>query len=999
MKKYLLYLFLSTLFLQTSLFAQQLVVVSGTAIMNGSPMVGVPIVTEYDGPPLVSDTVYTDSMGFYSDTILIQTTQGIVYVQSPCDVDTVFFNPNQIDYTVDIDCSTGLGNCVAAFGTNQTGNTVTFSSFGVGNLTYIWDFGDGNFSNLATPAHTYATAGNYNVCLTVIDSLAACSDNMCQVISVGNTGGGSCYAQYSYFSLQGDTYQFLDSSNVGNSASYFWDFGNGTTSTLQNPTATLTPGVYQVCLTVLDSTAGANCVDTYCQTLTLGNAGNCTADFDIMQTPIGGFAFAARSQSPTQQYVWDLGDGTNATGSSINHNYNSPGAYTVCLSVVDSANNCFDQQCQLVVVPGGNNCISSFSYVDLGNSQYQFFADTGLASFYFWDFGNGDSAVGPNPQHTFPGPGVYNVCLFVSEANCQDFSCQTIVIGGGGNNTCIADFDALPLPNGNVQFLNLSQGLVGGGQNFNSYWSFGDGTSSNSQNPTHTYANGADSAFVCLTISSSNTCTDTICKWILIVPDSTGFGCDAAFAAHNTGSGVVAFNSLCPSPNLSYSWDFGDGNTDNSSSPVHTYSSPGVYYVCLQVNDSLINCNATFCDSVYVSNYGTGPGACQVVADFTYQDLGNGSFSFTELSSSFGIPGSAAGLNFFWIFSDSTTSTDPNPTHSFIGPGPYGACLTVADSSGACVTSACQVIGTTNPNSGFHVSGAVFADSQLVDNGVVYLIQHDTTAAGGTLTAVDSTYLNQSFYTFFNVQPGTYLVKAALLPASPFYQNYMPTYLGDEMLWNNATSVVVANQNQILPIISLVPGNNPGGPGFIGGAISQGANKVLDGLADVSILLMTEQGQAVNHTVSDAEGEYEFRNLAYGTYHLYVEITGKLSEKWIVSLDAQGERFEKADFRVMEAEVLASGTTGINDFSFGNLLNVYPNPTQGIMNLEVEMTEQKDLRISVMSLVGQKLIEKTVPQVIGSRKISLELNELMTGTYLLMIEAEGESLNRLIIKK
>ncbi|MEM6802408.1 MAG: PKD domain-containing protein [Bacteroidota bacterium] len=843
-------------------------------------------------------------------------------------------------------------------------------------------------------------SGLSQVCMIVRDTSNGffCTDRSCEFIQAG-TNSGNCFAGFAYYNLQGDTYQFIDSSFAGPNVSYSWDFGNGTSSTQRDPIVTLIPGTYQVCLTISDSLATGACTDTYCMTLNLINNNSCTADFNIFPTSSGSFAFSAFSQSNTATFNWDLGDGTTSTGQTVNNSYPA-GNYTICLFVSDPVNNCIDTLCRPLSV-GPRNCVAAFFPLDLGNNEFLFFSDSTVASNFIWSFGTGDTAFGPNPQYTFPAPGLYDVCLYVSDsAGCSDFYCQQVQVGSGnGNNNCIADFDFIPLPSGDVQFLNLSYDGTASGQNFSSFWDFGDGTTSNALNPVHTYQTPPDSFWVCLSINSAN-CADTICKIVLPTLDSTNFpGCDAAFAAHHTGAGVVAFNSLCPSPNLTYSWDLGDGSTSSSAAPVHTYANPGVYQVCLTVIDSLIGCNASFCDSVYVGSTGNGPGQCTVISDFTYQDLGNGSFNFIELTSAFGIPGTSVGLNFFWDFGDSTNSTQANPQHSFQGPGPYLVCLTVTDSSGQCTATTCQVIGTTNPNSGFHVSGAVFADSQLVNNGVVYLIRHDTTVAGGTLTAVDSAYLSQSFYTFFNVQPGTYLVKSALLPASPFYLNYMPTYLGDVMQWNQATSIVVTNQNQILPPISLIPGNNPGGPGFIGGLISQGANKNEDGMEGVSVLLMTEQENAVVHAVTGSDGNYEFKNLALGTYHIYVEIPGKLSEKWVVILDANGSRFENADFRVMDAEVLASGTTSRPEFSFGQLLNVYPNPSAGRVNLEIDMDVAKDLKLSVMNLVGQTLMTKEISQVIGERRIELDLNTVDTGTYLLMIEAEGEKMTRLLVRK
>jgi len=1057
--------------------------------MNGAPEPNIAVLMESYGQPSFSTTTYTDSSGFYLDSLRVPNTLTFASVTTHCRSDSFYITPNDQNLTLNIPCTIGLGSCSADFGLTQfANNRFRFTSHGVGNLVYAWDLGDGTTSSLSQVDHVYSTAGVYQVCLTITDTTLNCTDVSCHQITVGSNTG-SCEAGFSYFLRAGsnNSYQFVDSSVVGPNAIYSWDFGNGTTSNQSHPIVNFSPGTYSVCLTVIDTLASGACTDTFCETIVVGGSGNiCDADFDTQQTGLLLYDFTSQTPNPNATFSWDFGDGGSSTGTSARHSFPTTGDYTVCLTVIDSITNCFDQQCQVLSIIPDTSCFSGFSYQDLGSSQYQFTSNVspGVVA-YSWNFGDGTRSSDANPQHTFLSNGIYNVCLYVLNADgCSDISCQTISIGSGNpaciadfdyvllpnngisflnksqggtgvaqftsswdfgdgrtssstnpargfpnlpdslivclaisSNTCTdtickvlnfmpdttgvgcdADFDALPLPNGAVQFLNLSHGGTAGGQNYNSYWDFGDGSSSNARNPIHSFANIQDSAYVCLYIQGSNICSDTICKWIIPLPDSTGVGCDAAFDSHHTGSGIVAFNSLCPSPNLSYNWTFGDGTSSSDESPVHSYANPGLYHVCLEVSDSTINCNATFCDSVYIGNIGGG--SCQIVPDFTYRDLGNGSFSFVDLSTHNGIPGTNSGLTYYWTFDNIDSSFSQNPTYTFNTVGPYNVCLTISDSSGNCIATTCIVVSANNPVNGFNISGGVLADSQLIFNGVVYLIHHDTTANGGTLTAVDSVYLAQSHFTFHNVQPGSYLVKSALLSASPLYQSYLPTYLGDELLWNLATSVVVTNSNQVLPYINLIPGNNPGGPGFIGGSVIQGANKNLgDGLPGVSVLLLTEQDEPVKHTVTDGDGAYEFKNLTYGTYHLYVEIPGKLSEKWAVSLDGQGERFESADFRVLSAEVLASGATGIQDLSFGELLNVYPNPTKGRLTLEVDLEVQKDLKISVMSLVGQKLIEKNILQVIGTRKIELELGELIQGSYLLRIEAEGESLSRLIVKE
>jgi hypothetical protein len=89
----------------------------------------------------------------------------------------------------------------------------------------------------------------------------------------------------------------------------------------------------------------------------------------------------------------------------------------------------------------------------------------------------------------------------------------------------------------------------------------------------------------------------------------------------------------------------------------------------------------------------------------------------------------------------------------------------------------------------------------------------------GTLTAVDSSDFGPTSYVgeyfFGDVDPGTYLIKAALLPGSAGYEDNMPTYYGNVLYWDEASLATAPNNT--FYIISLQQGINPGGPGFIGG--------------------------------------------------------------------------------------------------------------------------------------------------------------------------------------
>lgn len=119
--------------------------------------------------------------------------------------------------------------------------------------TYEWAFGDGESSTSQNPTHTYGSDGSYDVSLTVTDS-EGLSDNASETISVEVNDPPT--ADFSYTDAGGGTFEFTDTStdDEGNISSYSWDFGDGSTSTAQNPTHTYASGgTYTVSLTVTDS--------------------------------------------------------------------------------------------------------------------------------------------------------------------------------------------------------------------------------------------------------------------------------------------------------------------------------------------------------------------------------------------------------------------------------------------------------------------------------------------------------------------------------------------------------------------------------------------------------------------------------------------------------------------------------------------------------------------------------------------------------------------------
>ncbi|MCY7408680.1 MAG: PKD domain-containing protein, partial [Chitinophagales bacterium] len=159
-------------------------------------------------------------------------------------------------------------SCSSNFTYNWIANTFYFTDNSSGNPTqWQWNFGDGNISSTQNPSHSFLSAGNHWVCLTISDSGYSCYSTSCQTIYSPLDSGQQCKACYTKLSGN-DSVLFYDCSiSLNQIVQWNWDFGDGYSSTLQNPVHTYPAlGIYDACLTTVDD---SGCTSIYCDTVRL----------------------------------------------------------------------------------------------------------------------------------------------------------------------------------------------------------------------------------------------------------------------------------------------------------------------------------------------------------------------------------------------------------------------------------------------------------------------------------------------------------------------------------------------------------------------------------------------------------------------------------------------------------------------------------------------------------------------------------------------------------
>jgi PKD repeat protein len=502
--------------------------------------------------------------------------------------------------------------CAVSIGYQVSGSTVSFSPIQATSniVSYNWWFGNGGTSTQSNPVYTFNNAGTYNVYL-IAQFANGCVDTVFTTVTISGTA--ACNAQFAYSQVGNGTVNFVNQSTpVGNSStpwiSYYWSYGDGTTYWGGNNSHTYTSnGTYQACVWVIDSSSG--CSDSYCMNVIINSATGttCNAQFAVTSNSNGQVTFTNQSTGGVAgqtSYLWSYGNNNSQWTSSISQvataQYNSTGTYQVCLTMIDSANGCFDSYCTSVVVQVAQSCNANFSTYD-SSGTYYFLPAAGNAANYSWSFGDGTTSNVAYPTHQYNAFGTYYVCLTVQMNGATCTSCDTVLYYG--SSPCNADFITYEdtTTAGLIYFSNTSTGSFS-----NMYWSFGDGTSSTQYNPAHTYTQQG-TYLVCLTVYNNSGCQSSFCDSITIGtqpgPCTPVF---YAFPDSTIGNGIVNFGLLnnCGTTGWTYTWDFGDGTTSTGLYPNHVYQTPGTFYVCVDAVDANGNV-LTWCDSVSSNRIGS----------------------------------------------------------------------------------------------------------------------------------------------------------------------------------------------------------------------------------------------------------------------------------------------------------------------------------------------------------------------------------------------------------
>ena len=719
-------------------------------------------------------------------------------------------------------------------------NSFQFYNTSTGATSYTWDFGDGSVSTDPQPTHTYVQSGTFTVTLIATNQYG-CEDvaNRSQYITIYPKPDASVIANTAFGCDTSTVFTF--SNNSSSITSYLWNFGDGTTSTQANPTHRYrNNGTFPVSLYLQNS---FGCTDTSDFPFQIrvgpGYWPGLTMDKDTGCAPL-----TVHFNNPNQNIAscqWNFGDGTSSTQLTPDHTYNTPGYFTVTLNITSSSGCTVNASSHVFVL---DKPTVSFTYTNTTGCAPLAVSFTNTSQNYDscrWLFGDGTTSYLTNPTHSYTNSGIFNVTLQCwNAAGCSKSTTISNLVTVTNTQAAFTASQRMGCPPLPVDFTALTSNT-----NVTYLWDFGDGSTSNTQNPSHTYSS-AGAFDVRLIVSDLIGCIDTMFRGTYVqtinptagyTPPPTTVGC-APLTTQFTDATMGA---------ISWQWNFGDGTTSTQQNPVHTYTLPGFYTVSLTTTSA-------------------GGGCVQTITNFSTFDVRGGYAGFSSTASP--CPPYVAQLNdtslnavsWLWSFGDGSTSTDRNPSHTFSVGGYHSVSLSIVTADG-CAYSTMQ-------NNGLYFTpfGANFY-SEPLDTALPTRVQFHANSIGATGWIWD-----------FG-DGGTSNLQDPLHTYTANATNPVTLTIYNELCTLSYSSTLI---NFGLPVTSPVDAGNPGIPQVQMGCAPLYVSFTQDYHVDAAMSYLWDFGDGTSSTL-------EFPSHTYfesGVYSVHLQITDSSNQITQLFLDS-----------------------------------------------------------------------------------------------------------------
>lgn len=570
-------------------------------------------------------------------------------------------------------------------------------------VSWHWEFGDGNTTDLPGPQHSYSRDGTYNVTLTVMDDDGA-NASLSQTVLIGNALPRGDFSIDPRRPTPNNTVRFSSaiSDPDGTISNYHWDFGDGNSSSGSSLDAVEhmyeIVGFYTVHLFAADDDNGTLVLNQTIEVATLPPVASFTWHTDTEEPPRTGenITFADASTDGDREIVfwaWEFGDGTSSTTNDSSeadqiHQFAKGGEYKVRLTVTDESGKIHFHSQRIIIenrVPSAH--ISFKPEAPTLGQSVRFIANAsdpdGEIASYQWRFGDGGASSATNPVHTYTAKGNFDVRLTVTDDDgfSHTVSRMVQVINQIGHVT-ISYEPVSPRTGEAITFTAHTRDSDG--KIISHEWDFGDGATDTRVQVVHRFAaSGVYNVSITATDSDGASVTQDVPVLVANTPPDVGI---ESIPTHPATGEKVSLRASTHDPDgdvVRWSWDLGDGNSSGQPVVEHAFREAGTYIIVLEVVDN-DGVSARASHELVVGNSPPAP-------DFTHgssEETSQGAIQFSDRSSD----GDGRITTRTWDFGDGNSSTEENPAHRFDRPGAYLVSLTVVDDAGANATASRLIV-------------------------------------------------------------------------------------------------------------------------------------------------------------------------------------------------------------------------------------------------------------------------------------------------------------------
>ena len=531
------------------------------------------------------------------------------------------------------------------------GNNFLLTDTSADAIKHHWELGDGYNDTALIFYHSYLQPDTFQVKLTVENDIG-CEDSTMKDLIINPSPVADFSMNDTFQCLKNNLFKFNNTGTFNTaSGNWLWDFGDGTNAVTKSASHHwLVANSYLVRLKVTNQ---SGCKDSVQKAITVLPSPKAGFTYFSVTNCLNGNNFLLTDTSVDAiKHDWELGDANYDTASIFYHSFINPDTFHIKLTVENDIG-CQDTSMKTIII--SPSPVANFTMNDtfqcLKNNLF-IFNNTGTLNTatgnWFWDFGDGNTALTKSASHSWLVANSYLVRLkATNQSGCKDSIQKTITIFPSPK----ADFSI----NDSDQCLNDNLFVFNNLGNLHSpngqwKWKWGDGTTDTSMSANHHWQSIATFYPWLIAVNQYN-CKDSLQKKVIVWPSPDGtFTINDSDQCMNGNNFIFSAKWLPAGGN--WQWNFGD----NKQTVIKSWPSPGIYDIKLVVTNNYL-CKDSSLNKIFVFP--------SPKANFTVNDPGqclkNNLFRFTNLSDS--------ANNYFWSFGDLLTDVVKDPIHKYSASG------------------------------------------------------------------------------------------------------------------------------------------------------------------------------------------------------------------------------------------------------------------------------------------------------------------------------------------